>query len=428
MSTELPPHLHYRHGRLQLEMCLLSRIAEEHGTPCYVYSKATLVDAYRQIASAMAFHPTLIAYAVKANSNLSLLRELAKEGAGADVVSGGELARALTAGIPADKIVFSGVGKTEQELEDAVRKGIASIHVESESELRLLAGVAQRVGQAASVCIRVNPDVDPQTHPYIATGLETAKFGLDLESAQRLVPTVLASEWLELEGIAMHIGSQLKSPEPLKAAVAITANFAHACVTSGARIRRLDVGGGWPADYGEGDEIPSPAAYGRAILSGLKQSGADYSNWQLVVEPGRSIVADAGLLLTKVLYIKPRGSKTFTVVDASMTELIRPSLYQAHHQVIPNLQSSGEQRWRTDVVGPVCETADFIQLDCSLPRLSEGHLLAVRGAGAYAASMSSNYNSRCKPAEVLVESDSTRLIRRRESYDDLWRHELMDGE
>lgn len=413
-----------RSDELHVEGLPLSRVAEQFGTPCYVYSAAAIDTAYRRIDAALAGIPHLVAYAVKANGNLSILRRLARAGAGADIVSGGELARSLKAGFPPERIVFSGVGKSDAELSQALDAGIRSIHAESEGELRVLESIARDRGKVASVALRVNPDVDAKTHPYIATGLHSTKFGVELDTARRLLPWLLQSPHLSLEGVACHIGSMVLSPEPMGEAAALAAAFAVECAEAGAPIRSLDAGGGWPVIYGnEGRDADGPEVFARCIRKGLDSSGATTRGIELIVEPGRAIVADAAVLLTRVLQVKAQGDKRFIVVDAAMTELIRPALYGAYHAVVPVRARPGEER-PADVVGPVCESADFLAKDRDLPPVERGELVAVRGAGAYAATMASNYNARPFAPEVLVEGTKAWLIRERQTIEDTWQREL----
>jgi diaminopimelate decarboxylase len=421
-------HFCYEDGGLRADGVALEDIAEQFGTPCYVYSAAAVRAAFTGIDAALATVPHLVAYAVKANGNLSLLSRLAAARAGADIVSGGELARALKAGFPAERIVFSGVGKTEQEIGAALDAGVRSLHAESEQEIDVIERVARERGRVAPIAIRVNPDVDARTHPYIATGLRDSKFGVAIDEARRLLPRLLRSAHVQLEGIACHIGSMVLSPEPIGDAVEIVARFARECAELGAQLRMLDVGGGWPIAYGDEDAPAAPhARFGRAIIDAVERGGAGALDLTLVVEPGRAIVGDAGVLLARVLYVKEQTGKRFVVVDAAMTELIRPSLYGAYHAVVPVREPDpAARRSPADVVGPVCESADFLALDRDLPPLAPGALIAVRGAGAYAASMGTRYNGRPLAPEVLVEDARALLVRRREPLDALWREETLD--
>lgn len=324
--------------------------------------------------------------------------------------------------MPRDRIVFSGVGKRDDEIEAALRTGIRSLHVESAPELAVIAQIAKRLGVRAKIALRVNPDVDPETHPYIATGLHDTKFGVELDVARELVRAILASEHLELDGLACHIGSQVGRPSALREAVALVARFAIECRDAGAPVRTLDAGGGFPIPYGnEREPYLDPAAYGDAIRQGLGDAGTEELGFELLVEPGRAIVGNAGVLVTRVLFEKRSPKKRFVVVDAAMTELVRPALYQAYHAIEPvfDPHDSGAETY-ADVVGPVCETGDFLARDRSMPPLARGDLLAIRSAGAYAASMASTYNARPRVPEVLVTGDTFRVIRERERVEDLW--------
>jgi diaminopimelate decarboxylase len=417
----------YRHGRLYCEAVELSSIARDVGTPCYVYSWNAIREAYNSIDRALGPTPHLVAYALKANANLAILRRLAQLGAGADIVSGGELARAMEAGVPPERIVFSGVGKLDREIESALAAGVRSIHAESPAEIDAIEAIAQRMAHRAPVSLRVNPDVDPKTHPYIATGLKQSKFGITVEAARALLPRILASSHLQLEGLACHIGSLIGSAEAIGEAVEAVARLAVEFRRAGAPLRTLDAGGGWPIAYGHEEREPeSHASFGKAIRAALVRAGADELGLELIVEPGRAVVGDAGVLLTQVIFTKQQADKRFVIVDAAMTELLRPALYNAYHAIQPVQAPGADSRLSlADVVGPVCESGDFLALDRPLPNLSRGDLLAVRGAGAYAASMASTYNSRPRAAEVLVEGTQHHLIRRRERVEDLWRDEQM---
>lgn len=417
----------YRHGRLHCEAVELSTIAREVGTTCYVYSWNAIRESYKAIDRALADTKHGIAYAMKANSNIAILRRLAQLGCGADIVSGGELARAMEAGMRPDSIVFSGVGKTDREIESALAAGVRSIHAESAAELDAIEAIAQGMGRPAPVSLRVNPDVDPKTHPYIATGLKQSKFGVTIDVARELLPRILGSKHLHFEGLACHIGSLIGSASAVGQSTEAVARLARDFKAAGAPIRTLDAGGGWPIVYGHEEREPeSYAAFGAAIRDGLVRAGAGLDEFELIVEPGRSIVGDAGVLLTQVIFIKQQAQKRFVIVDAAMTELLRPALYNAYHAIMP-VQAAAADTPLTpaDVVGPVCESGDFLALDRPLPPLSRGDLLVVRGAGAYAACMASTYNSRPRAAEVLVEGNVHHLIRRRERVEDLWRDEQM---
>lgn len=416
-------HWTYEHGALTCDGVSLEEIAREASTPTFVYSGAAIDEAYDALVAAVP-QQCLVAYAVKANGCHAVLRRLAARGSGADIVSGGELARALRAGIDPRKIVFSGVGKTDEELSAAIDAGIRAIHVESAPELDAIEAIARDRGRVAPLALRVNPDVDPDTHPYIATGLHGTKFGLELDAARALLPRILASDHLRLEGVACHIGSQLGSAAPMADAVAILAAFAVECARAGARLRTIDVGGGWPIRYGDEDREPPPwRAFGAAIAEGLARGGASAYGLELIVEPGRALVGDAGGLLTRVVYVKDQAGKRFVIVDAGMTELIRPALYDAYHAVMPVRQPRHPGASPVDLVGPVCETADFFALERALPELARGDLVLVRGAGAYGMSMASNYNSRPFAAEVMVDAGTARIVRRRQRIEELFAYE-----
>ena len=414
-----------REGELWCEGAKLSRVADAVGTPAFVYSAAAVTEAYGALDAALAFAPHLVAYAVKANGNLAILSLLAKLGCGADIVSGGELERCLAAGMPKERIVFSGVGKRDEEIEAALRLPIRSLHVESAPELRVVEEIARRLGVCARVALRVNPDVDPETHPYIATGLHDTKFGVEVDIARELVGRILASKHLELDGLACHIGSQVGRASALREAVAIVARFAVECRAAGAPVRALDAGGGFPIAYGhEKAPYPTTAELGEAIRGGIADGGARDLGLEVIVEPGRALVGNAGVLLTRVIFEKRSPNKRFVVVDAAMTELIRPALYQAHHAIEPVADPpDGAPAGPADVVGPVCETGDFLARDRALPPLARGDLLAIHSAGAYAASMSSTYNARPRAPEVLVDGDEFRVVRDRQRVEDLWRGE-----
>ena len=426
-STERPfraPGFAYRRlngvEALCCERVPLRELAQKHGTPLYVYSGAALRERYRAFAAAFRGAPHTVCYSVKANPNLGLLRLLAKLGAGFDVVSGGELLRVRRAAPRAVKqVVFSGVGKTAAEMDLALRAGILLFNVESAGELELLAERAVRLKRRARVALRVNPDVPAGTHPYISTGLREHKFGVAIPEACRLYRRAAAAQWLEVAGVSVHIGSQITSVAPFGAAMTRVAELVRELVSDGHRIRYVDAGGGLGIPYGseQADHHQTFAAYAKAVrgpLAGLKV--------HLLLEPGRSIVGPAGALVTRVLYLKANGTKRFIVVDAAMNDLLRPSLYGAQHEIVP-VVASDAARITADVVGPVCETGDFLARDRELPEAAPGDLLAVLDAGAYGMSLASNYNTRPRAAEILVDGKNVTVIRRRESYADLFRTE-----
>jgi len=360
----------------------------------------------------------LICFALKANSSLAVLRELAILGSGADIVSAGELHRALRAGIPAEKIVFAGVGKREDEIREAIKRSILMFNVESAQELRLIDQIAGRIRKKAAVSLRVNPNVDAHTHRYISTGMQQHKFGVPIEKAMDHYSLAESLKNLEMIGIHMHLGSQILRATPFSKAMSALLGLIDQLSKRGIQIRYLDMGGGFGIAYGKGQKPLAPDKVAHVIVPKLKRR-----DLTLILEPGRSITGDAGILLTRVLYRKKSGNKEFVVVDAGMNDLIRPSLYDAHHEIIPIASRNGKSIL-ADVVGPVCETADFLGLRRKLPDLQTGELLAVLNAGAYGYSMSSNYNSRPRAAEVLVDGESYRLIRKRETLRDLIRGEL----
>jgi diaminopimelate decarboxylase len=406
-----------RHGILHAEDLPLADIAARHGTPCYVYSRAALTAAYQDYQSALAGRQALVCYAVKANSNLAILNLFARLGAGFDIVSGGELERVLAAGGDAGKVLFSGVGKTRAEMERALAAGIRCFNVESASELEKLNEVAGTHGVQAPIALRVNPNVDPKTHPYISTGLKTAKFGVPIEEAPALYRRAAELPHLAVRGIDCHIGSQLLDPAPAAEAAAKVVELADRLAAEGIAIEHLDLGGGKGIRYR--DEEALGAADYLAPLLGVLAGRPE----TLLFEPGRSLVGNAGLLLTRVETLKHGSEKSFAIIDAAMNDLMRPALYDAWHDIVPVAPRSTAAR-RYDVVGPVCESGDFLGQGRDLA-LAEGDLLAVLSAGAYGMAMSSNYNSRPRAAEVMVDGDSMHLIRRRETVAELFAAETL---
>ena len=406
----------HRQGSLHCEGVPLEAIAETHGTPTYVYSRQTIESAFLAYQNALADRPHLICYAVKANSNLAVLNVLAGLGAGFDVVSIGELERVIAAGGAADKVVFSGVGKTKHEMLLALEHGIRCFNVESESELLTLADVAATCGKTAPVSIRVNPDVDAGTHPYISTGLHENKFGVDVETARRLYQLAHGHRALEPVAIDCHIGSQILDIAPFLESLDCLLALVDDLAATGITLRHLDIGGGLGVSYQE--SAPAIEEYVSALDAKLGSR-----DLELVLEPGRSIVALAGALLTRVLYLKPSEAKNFAVVDAAMNDLLRPSLYDAWQDIQAVTPHKGESRhW--DIVGPICETGDFLGKDRILA-LSEGDLLAAMGSGAYGFAMASNYNTRPRAAEVMVSGESLHLVGQREALNDLWQRERI---
>ncbi len=411
-------HFHYRDGRLCAEDVDLTTIAEQVGTPCYVYSRATFERHWRAFDAVFADHEHLICYAVKANSNLAVLNLLARLGSGFDIVSGGELARVQAAGGDPGKVVFSGVGKQEWEMRRALEAGIRCFNVESEAELETLNRVAGDMGRRAPISLRVNPDVDAQTHPYISTGLKENKFGIDIDVVEAVYRRAAAMDNIEVLGVDCHIGSQLCEVAPFVDALDRLLALIDRLAAQGIQLRHVDVGGGLGISY-NGELPPSPADYAEAILAPLRERGLE-----IVMEPGRAIAGNAGVLLTRVTYLKPGADKHFAIVDAAMNDLMRPALYQAWQAIVPVVPHSGGETRVYDVVGPVCETGDFLGKDRELA-IEAGDLLAVRSAGAYGFTMSSNYNTRARAAEVMVDGGEVHVVRQRERLEDLWAGERL---
>lgn len=409
----------YRNGELHAEDVSLSQIAEQIGTPTYVYSRQAFLDSYQEYVDALGDHPGMICYAVKANSNLAVLSILAEAGAGFDIVSGGELERVLKAGGKPERIIFSGVGKTRAEMQRALEVGIACFNVESLAEIDRLAEVAAACGKRAPISLRVNPDVDAKTHPYISTGLKNNKFGIDIAVAEEAYLHAQSLPSLEIKGIDCHIGSQLIDLSPLLEACDHLIDLYDRLQAKGINISHLDLGGGIGVVYR--DEVkPSVADYLQQVKERL--GGRPLS---ILLEPGRSIAANSGVLLTRVEYLKPTAQKNFAVVDAAMNDYLRPALYQAWQHIYPLVETAeGRERGVWDIVGPVCESGDFIGHDREL-ELKEGDLLAVMSTGAYGFVMSSNYNSRGRAAEVMVGGNRFQVVRQREDFADLIRGESI---
>ncbi|SEL19952.1 diaminopimelate decarboxylase [Nitrosovibrio tenuis] len=402
----------YRSNRLWGESVPLDRIAEEIGTPCYVYSRAALAAAYEAFDAAFGGRDHLICYAVKANSNLAILNLFARLGSGFDIVSGGELQRVLKAGGDPQKIVFSGVGKRPDEMRAALDAGIFCFNVESRSELEMLDRVAREVKKTAPVSLRVNPDVDAKTHPYISTGLKENKFGIPFEEAESLYALSRQFENLRITGLDCHIGSQLTELAPFAEACGKMLELLDRLQTQGLEIDHLDLGGGLGIRY-SGESPPSARDYVNALCGQIGQR-----KQRVLIEPGRALVGNAGVLLTRVEYLKHSPHRNFAIVDAAMNDLMRPALYDAHHEIVPVISKNDGNVKTYQVVGPVCETGDFLGHDRDLA-LSEGDLLAIMSAGAYGMSMSSNYNTRPRAAEVMIDGDRIHVIRERESIDQL---------
>ncbi len=418
---------HYRGGQLFAEDAAIADIAREVKTPAYIYSKATLLDHYDKLARAFAPLSPLICYSVKANSNLSIHLLFKERGSGFDVVSGGELFRCMKIDADPSRVVFAGVGKTEDEIRYALRKQIFIFNVESRPELERIHEIARSMGTRARVALRVNPDVDPRTHRYIATGKKETKFGIDFVAAEEALEGIHALDAVELLGLHMHIGSQILDTEPYRNALARLLDFADRKRAAGLPIQLLNIGGGFGIYYKEktaksADEIAA------VFVPELRERG-----YRLLLEPGRFIAGNAGILVTRVLYVKRSGEKRFIICDAGMNALIRPALYGSYHRIWPVAAAAGEgepgapePEAEADIVGPICESGDFFAKDRPFPGVREGDLLAIFSAGAYGMSMASNYNSQPRPVEVLVDGAGWRVVRRRETYDDLVAHEISD--
>ncbi|QWK20749.1 MAG: diaminopimelate decarboxylase [Hydrogenobacter thermophilus] len=408
MLKEYNRYLEYIDGELYLEGVSLKALAEEFGTPLYVYSASHIRDrvrAYRE-----AFPDALICYAVKANFNPSIIRVAKEEGAGADIVSGGELYASLLAGVDPNKIVYAGVGKTVKELEYAIKSDILMFNVESRMELDVLNHLAESSGKKIRIAIRVNPDVDPKTHPYISTGMKKSKFGVDIKHARQEYEYAGKLKNLEVVGIHCHIGSQILDVSPYIEAVEKVVDLYHELVRSGFEIRYVDIGGGLGIKYKPDQSNPEPKDLAEAVMPALKSIDA-----KIILEPGRSIVGNAGILITRVEFLKDKGHKHFVIVDAGMNDLIRPAMYEAYHHIVPVVKRDTGYI-KTDIVGPICETGDFLALDREIQKVERGDYLAVLSAGAYGFAMSSHYNVRPRACEVLVEKQSYKIIRERETY------------
>jgi diaminopimelate decarboxylase len=414
----------YQNGELFCEDVRVADIAASAGTPVYIYSKATLLEHYQRIIDSFAAVSPTICFSIKSLSNLHVLKELAAAGSGFDVVSGGELARAMAIGADPAKIVYAGVGKTDKELNEAIAAGIGLFNVESEEEFENLSRLAGAAGKTVRAALRVNPDVDPKTHRYTTTGKKETKFGVDIERAERFFETYGADESVKLDAIHLHIGSPIYTADPYVDAITKTLAMMDRLAEQGFTVRTMDIGGGFAADY-EAGKSPAAADYAAAIVPLLEGRGLE-----IILEPGRSIAGNAGVFIAQVQYIKKGGDRNFVIIDGAMTDLLRPALYESEHFVYPaNLQGGDEPTRnpafeasggvKVDIVGGVCESSDFLAKDRVLPAMKRGDLLAVFTAGAYGFVMSSQYNSRPRAAEVLVDGDAWRVIRRRETYDDL---------
>ena len=408
----------FRNGVLTCEDVDLTSVAAHHDTPAYVYSKRAIINRFRAYEDALAGLRHRVCYAVKANSNLALLATLAREGAGFDIVSGGELYRVLEAGGNAETVVFSGVGKTETDIRFALAQGIHSFNCESEAELELISRVAISLGRTASIAIRINPDVNALTHPYISTGLREHKFGIDIEAAEATYCRAMQLPGIAAEGVGCHIGSQLLDISPLLEAADKAIVLVTRLRERSLPIRYLDLGGGVGVPY-----RPSERGVSLTALVEKLRPKVETLDITLMLEPGRSIVAEAGILLTRVLLVKQNGPKSFVIVDAAMNDLIRPAPYQAYHEIVPVIQPSAREEIKADIVGPVCETGDFFARGRMLPPLRAGDLLAIQTVGAYGFVLASNYNGRPRPCELLIHGDQVHVARQRETWEDLVRGE-----
>lgn len=411
-------YFRYENDDLYCEKIPLRKLADLVGTPCYVYSHATLKHHFTVFDSAFAAVPHLTCFAAKANSNLAILSLFGSLGGGVDIVSGGELYRARKAGVPANRIVYSGVGKTREEIDFALNEDILMFNIESTQELEAIDARAAALGCRARIALRVNPDVDPKTHPYISTGLKKNKFGVDIDNAVKSYERARNMEHVDIQGVSCHIGSQLTEISPFVDALKRLRKLISKLEEIGISIQYLDLGGGLGIVYDQ-EAPPHPHEYAQAILDEL--SGLSCT---LIFEPGRVIVGNAGVLLTKVLYTKKTSSKDFVIVDGGMNDLLRPSLYGSYHQILP-VTKYGRETQVVDVVGPICESGDFLARDRGLPMVQQGDLLAVMSAGAYGFTMSSNYNSRPRVPEILIKEDQYHVIRKRETFEDLTQSEWI---
>lgn len=410
----------YIGNQLYCEKLKLQDLAEHYKTPLYVYSYFTLVDHFLKIKKAFQEISPLICYSVKANSNLAILKALVNQGAGLDIVSGGELYRALKVGCPASRIVYASVGKTEQEITQAVKKGIFFFNVESYPELENINRICKRLSNFASIAIRINPDVEAKTHKFITTGKLTNKFGIDFQEAERILKLAKRFTHLKIKGLHIHIGSQITESQPFVAAISKVVEFIHRMQKKGIVLEYLNIGGGLGIVYNE-EEPQTAEEFALKVLPILKKSGL-----KIIMEPGRFIVGNAGILLVRVLYVKKTQKKKFIIVDGGMNDLIRPALYGAYHKILPLQKREPNSTWEeADVVGPICESGDFFAKARLLPEVKEGEYLAIMSSGAYGFSMSSNYNSRCRAEEVMVVKDKAYSIRKREVYADLVRKEIV---
>lgn len=411
----------YKRNYLYCEDIKVLDLAKQFGTPLFVYSYHTLIDHYIKLKTAFGEIRPLICYSVKANSNLAILKALVDKGAGLDIVSGGELFRAIKVGCPPEKTVYASVGKTDKEIEEAIRRKILFFNIESIAELENINVISQRLNKITNVAIRINPDVEPKTHKFIITGKITNKFGIDFNSAHKILLLREKFSHIKISGLHIHIGSQITESEPFVAAISKMVKFIEQIKRRGVDLEYLNIGGGLGIIYDK--ETPQTAQkFAKKVLPLLRKTGL-----KIILEPGRFIVGNAGILVSKVLYIKSTPRKRFIIVNAGMNDLIRPALYDAYHQILPLYKMRNAQRRieKVDVVGPICESADFFAKDRNLPKVKEGDYLAIMGAGAYGFSMSSNYNSRRRAEEVLVIKDGSFVIKKRETYKDLIRNEII---
>ena len=426
MEEPFNSYFRYKGNQLFCEDIPVKDITAEYGTPVYIYSKKAIEDKIKQYKEAFSGYPTQICYAAKANSNLSILKIFNKHGLGLDIVSGGELYRGLKAGFPPDRIVYAGVGKTDNELIQAIDTGILSFNVESLMELDVLNELAGKLGKKANVSIRINPDVDPKTHPYISTGMKKSKFGIDMEDAEEAFLKAGKLPNLNLVGIHCHIGSQIMDVSPYKEAVEKTVELVLKLQKKGINLKHIDIGGGLGIKYKPEDNPPHPKELAEVVIPAVRETGL-----KLLIEPGRSLIGEAGILVSQVLFLKDKGDKHFIIIDAGMNDLLRPAMYNAYHHIIS--VEKKKEKLVADIVGPICETGDFFALDREIDNVQRGDFLAVMSAGAYGFSMASNYNTRPRAAEVLIDGNRAYLIRERETYDYIVQPELdalnnIDGE
>jgi len=408
-SNDFNSYFRYKDGVLHCEDINIETIAKKVGTPFYLYSKKAIVNKINEYKEAFKDYPTIICYAAKANSNLSILKIFQENDIGCDIVSGGELYKAKKAGIPSNKIVYAGVGKTDFEIEFAIRENILSFNVESYQEIEVINSIAERVGKVARISIRVNPDVDPKTHPYISTGMKKSKFGIDIDEALSIYKKAMQFKNIEIVGVHCHIGSQIMSISPYIEAVSKVAELVDKLKKEGIELKYFDIGGGIGIKYKITDEPPSIKDFANAIIPIVRQTGLN-----LIIEPGRSLIGEAGALITKVLFLKDKKEKHFVIVDSGMNDLVRPSIYDAYHHIMA--VKIKDKTIKADIVGPICESGDFLGIDREICQVERGDLIAVMSAGAYGASMSSNYNVRPRALEVLVDNNNFKIIREREDY------------